>query len=836
MRSVLPAGQRFIPARRARLFALIAGILSILLGSFVLIGWWLNIEILKSIIPGVVPLKPNMGAGFLLCGVALTLLSAGKQDSGGLRYGRLFAGGASALVLAMGALTLCEYFLNWDIGIDRWLVPGVTSNGLLAPGRMNPVTALGFVLVAGALLTASERRMPRHLSFPLIAGLGAASALVGILPLAGLGLEALLGPKWNFLGMSVSGIVGAASFLILGAGLLALIRSGGGLEWSLGRVTTVAFIAGILLASLTTAVAFNFAVQMLQANASVTHRQETLKELEAGKAGVAELLNTERLYVILGEERLLSERAEIKEALAKGLDTVRKSTIANPDQQRRLDEVESLLKERIEWEEKVIEARREKGLSNAAEMVATGAGIRLVDGIHERLKEMVTEEYKLLGSDRKGVEAAAIATFLLLPFGVFVTLAVLTLAVFLLNAGLAERAQSETALRESQAQLQTIVENLDEGIVVSDLNGNLLHWNPAALKVHGYPEQTQDHRRFPDLVDTFELSTLDGTVLGIEEWPLARILRGEDLRNLELRVHRLGTDWRRVFNYGGTFVHDGAGKPFIVIVTIDDITERKCAEQEIHQLNADLENRVAGRTAELEAANKELEAFSYSVSHDLRSPLRAVDGFSQALLEDYGEMLPKEGRKYLETIRQGAQRMGALIDDLLTFSRLSRVPLNKQAVSMMTLVREVLDQLRAQEGDRALDLRVGELPQCHGDPALLKQVWINLISNAHKYTRKREKALVEIGSTLENGEPVYFISDNGVGFDMQYAHKLFGVFQRLHRAEEFEGTGVGLAIVQRIVHRHGGRVWAEAELDGGAKFYFKLGIEAAVPAANEKQS
>lgn len=250
--------------------------------------------------------------------------------------------------------------------------------------------------------------------------------------------------------------------------------------------------------------------------------------------------------------------------------------------------------------------------------------------------------------------------------------------------------------------------------------------------------------------------------------------------------------------------------------------ERRTAEEKIRQLNAELEQRVTERTAQLEAANKELEAFSYSVSHDLRAPLRAVDGFSRAVEEDYGAQLPPEGQRYLQTIRNGAQRMGLLIDDLLTFSRLSRVPLHKRTVDTARLVRDVLDDLASQREGRQIELRIGDLPACSGDAALLKQVWINLLSNAFKYTLKRAAVVVEIGCTSEPGGHAYFVRDNGTGFDMRYADKLFGVFQRLHRADEFEGTGVGLAIVQRVIHRHGGRVWAEAAEDRGATFYFTL--------------
>ncbi|WP_275096065.1 sensor histidine kinase [Sedimenticola hydrogenitrophicus] len=254
----------------------------------------------------------------------------------------------------------------------------------------------------------------------------------------------------------------------------------------------------------------------------------------------------------------------------------------------------------------------------------------------------------------------------------------------------------------------------------------------------------------------------------------------------------------------------------------EEIGERIEASDEVRRLNAELEQRVLERTAELENANKELEAFSYAVSHDLRAPLRSIDGFSQALLEDYQASLDVTGQDYLSRVRLAAQRMGVLIDDLLNLSRVSRTQLDREVLDLSGMAEEIVAQLRESDPQREVEVQIAAGMSGYGDARLIRVALVNLLNNAWKYTGKRSQPRIEFGLRDAAGRPSYFIEDNGAGFDMTYAGRLFGAFQRLHDARDYPGTGVGLATVQRIIRRHGGQIWAEAEVDRGAVFYFTL--------------
>lgn len=370
-----------------------------------------------------------------------------------------------------------------------------------------------------------------------------------------------------------------------------------------------------------------------------------------------------------------------------------------------------------------------------------------------------------------------------------------------------------TKERKAEAELRQqalLIEQSHEAIFVWDFERGIIQWNAGSERLYGFTkDEALGQVCYEMLRSTFPIPLSDF----ISDLKKNGTWSGE--------VQQQTKTGDRVFSSSRYQIIQVVGRK-IVLQTNRDITDRKSAEKALHELNETLEHRVAERTNQLEAANKELEAFSYSVSHDLRAPLRAIDGFSRILSEDYTEKLDDEGRRVLDIIRTNAQNMGQLIDDLLAFSRLGRKQIEPTAIDMNELATAVSIELNSQAQLESNPFTINPLPETTGDSVLIRQVFVNLFSNALKYSLTKGNVHIEVGSQTRTGENIYFVRDQGVGFDMQYSNKLFGVFQRLHSPEEFEGTGVGLAIVQRVINRHGGRVWAEGEVDKGATFYFAL--------------
>ncbi len=801
-------------------FASTTAVFSAVVGLSGLAGWSLHIPSLTTWGTAQVTMVANTAACFVLIGVSLWLLR--RKDNQSFGWAReLAAKTAAAIAGLMGLLGLAEHLFRLDLGIDQFLlvVPPALQTGIVRPGLMSPVTAGAFLLLGVALLGIDWRtrrgRWPAQFLSLAAGGLATFSVLSFAfdphiytahlslaLPTAvtfavfslGLvcartewGLGALLCSQ--SLGGSLARRLLPAAFIPMLVGWIRWRITAAGLysEWStvvLAALTTMFLLAGLI--AWTAAAVYRNDVERRKVEEALDESQERFRRLLDGVKDYAIYMLDPEGRVISwneGAARLKGYRSE--EILGKHF-----SCFYVPEDRaagkpaRELQE--SLAKGRFEAQAQRV---RKDGSAFWADVVIApmydDSGI--LRGFSKVARDM-TERRR--AEERLAEQAEKLAC-------------------------------SRQALEAQTRMLKLVLDSVGEGLIAADREGRFLIWNDCANKLMGRgaadlpSEQWTPHYKvfLPDGITPYPPDRL----------PLVRALHGESVQ-VELMIEHPERENRVSLEVSARPMKDAQGNLCGGVAILRDITQQKANEREIRELNEELEHRVVERTAQLETANKELEAFSYSVSHDLRAPLRHISGFSKMLVEEFGPSLDPTAQKYVERIQAGTQKMGLLVDELLNLARVGRHALNRQATKLNSLVAEVVAMLQPESEGRRVAWVIADLPALECDPVLVRQVFQNLLANALKFTRSRAHALIEVSHKEEDGQAVFMVRDNGIGFNMKYVDKLFGVFQRLHRAEDFEGTGIGLATVQRIVQKHGGRVWAEGELDKGAAFYFTLGV------------
>ncbi len=549
-----------------------------------------------------------------------------------------------------------------------------------------------------------------------------------------------------------------------------------------------------------TALSFRSLAEQELAAASVTHTHLVLQGLESLRAEVLRAESARQGYVLTGERSFVERFARARDGVQKTLGGLRTLTADNPEQQKRLEALQPLLEQRMDLLEESFR-RPQSASPDAAEVGTTMPGAEMTNQINAEIETMKESEQELLRERAARARASARRTRLVLALGAATTIAMLLAVFTLLRREARERARAEE-------DLNRFFDVSADLLCVSGTDGYFKRLNPAWEKVLGFPVVELLAKPYLDFVHPDDAAR---TQLA------AQTAAHTGIESFENRYRTALGEYRWLSWKSSPDVERG-----LIYAAARDVTESKAARETLEQLNV----KLAERAEQVERANRELEAFTSSVAHDLRAPLRHVDGFSRILVDEHAAQLNPEGQRLVERVRRATQHMGALVDDLLNLSRLSRREPSPLVTDLNPLVQEVIADLQVSCKDRRVEFRVHALPYAECDPGLIRQAFANLLANAVKFTRPRDPAVIEVGQTENGGTRALFVRDNGVGFSMKYAGKLFGVFERLHRSEDFEGTGVGLVTVERIIQKHNGRIWAEAEVDQGATFFFTLeGLE-----------
>ncbi|HUJ76707.1 MAG TPA: PAS domain S-box protein [bacterium] len=805
--------------RPARLGPALAGAAALLLGVAALLDWFAHGTLWTLRVPAVALLQPSAAAGIALCGAGV-LASAAHQTR--------LATGCGCLAAALGLLALAEYTASLSLGFDTLLLHPLMANPFAPLGRMSPAAATCLVLAGSSLVAAPG---PAQAAWRWRLG-AASSGLVlatAVAALAGYLGNLMAAPLFSLLrGMSVPATLG---FLLVSAGLLGMAWRHAGVSGR--RAATAARSAfprrmagllslgvGLFLASV--AVLLLILTQGHQVDRVVRHSQDLVDAIGRLEFAIVDKDNGLHGY-------LLSADPEFLQAFTAGLASAAQMdaelallTAGDAQRQARLGEIHRAMERWDDFARGLIDLERSgQAPRHTAMIVANAYGKTMVDDLRRALGDWRTAEMvelrSLLAQSAATQSLRLLVLLVCLGAAVLISVAQFALARRVesqrrsLEEQVAQRQRAEmrvreaiAALEQSEQRFRQLVELAPHAMVIVDRAGTMTLVNSQVLAWFGYAREELLGKPVEALIPERFRAGHPGHMAAYFRTPVARSMgTGRELYGRRKDSSEFPVD----ISLSPVETAEGLR----VIASIADITESRNTENRLRQVNQ-----------EAQAVNKELQAFAYSVSHDLRAPLRAMVGFAQILREDYGAKLEAGALEHIQRIQAAGKRMGELIDGMLSLSRITRGELTVAQVDLTALAESVAQELRHGEPDSAVQVTVGPGLVAPGDARLLRVVLQNLMGNAWKFSSKSDHPHVEVGMLPSDGPPTFFVRDNGAGFDMAHADKLFGAFQRLHSAGQFPGTGIGLATVQRIIHRHGGKVWAEAQPGRGATFYFTL--------------
>ncbi|HUB24937.1 MAG TPA: CHASE3 domain-containing protein [Tepidisphaeraceae bacterium] len=776
-----------VPADRREKAAFLACAATTAISLLVLLGWILGRVDFTNLAADSVPMNPITAILFVIAATAIVRYKSRQSVSL-----------AASLLVLVAVFRLIAYLAGWDIGPDSMLFRGRLDQFVGGPNRMAPSSALAFLLLGLAIGSTAIRSSPT-----IRRGLAILTAVPALL--AGIGFAsggAALDGVTVFIPMALPTVIG---FILLGCALIVLPIADpvGSAQAShlpaskpLKRKIAVGFASALVLLALIGVAAYRNVHSSL-ASEVAAERGWTIRLTLADLLSALQDVETgQRGFLLSGDERYLQPyQASFNTALGR-IDRLSDLVSGDADQLRASQALKKLAAEELAIASQAVELRRTRGFE-AAEALS-GVGKQRMDQIRSIVKTMQDRE-------AAGAQNRANREYALAQQTVAVIYCVCAAAFLIVTASGWVINRDISARQKAEAERDRFFTMSLDLLCIAGFDGYFKRVNPAFVRTLGWTEEELTSRPWREFLHPDDVqSTRD------EEH---RNVGGGSTKEFENRYRCKDGSYRWLSWAAVPMVDDRR-----IYAAARDVTDRRLSEEKIQNLNRDL----ARHSTELEATAKELESFSYSVSHDLRAPLRSIDGFSQALLEDHGEVLNADGKDCLNRIRAAAQRMAQLIDDMLGLSRITRAEMRRESTDLSETANAVVAELRKAYPERNVEIDIPSGLRAFGDAHLLRIVLDNLIGNAWKFTGKVAAPKIEIGAMEKDGQAVYFVRDNGAGFDMAYSNKLFGAFQRLHGVKDFAGTGIGLATVQRVIHRHGGRVWAESSVGNGATFYFTV--------------